>query len=270
MGYVPPRDPQGRIITGPLPVADLLDDESSPPSPAPSPPPPPSPPRRPGDTPTAFAQLRPVAAAAPPQTGNWTSYAATLAVIILIGLGVYALRDDRATATVGTVGTTEAAAPADRLPVAMVAYAEPGGAVIGALEPGRPYLVVGRSGIGWLQINIGQPAPVWVRAWDGAAISAVPDLSTPTPRPTATPVPYVAPAYVPLPAPAYVAPTEIPVATCKTVIFDGQQIGQACGHNQAEIMATNQALLSTPRGGVPVRIVTRTPLDPSSFPTAKP
>lgn len=268
--YTPPRGADGKIIVGPLPVADLLDEEESPAPPAAAPAPP-APPRRPGDTPTAFAQLRPGPAAPPARAaGGWLSYVAALAVVALLALAVVALRGQASPAPAAAAVASEAptGSPAARLPRAMLAYGAPDGAPMSALDSGRPYAVVGRSGDGWLQLDVGEPKPVWVRAWDGAAFGAVPDLATPTPEPTATPVPYT-PAYVPLPDPAYVAPSPVPQATCKAVILDGQEIGQACGYTQADLMATNTALLSTPRGGVPVQIVTRTPLDPSKFPTPK-
>lgn len=274
-GYAPPRGADGKIIVGPLAMDDLLDDEEAPIAPPPSPQAPPAPPRRPGDTPTAFGQLRPGQAAPVARGGSWASYAAAAIVVALLALALLAMRGQAPAAPAAAVAPSAVATSASggpTLPAAMVAYTSPGGSVIGALEPGRPYAVVGRSGADWLQIDIGEPKPVWVPAFAGAPAAAVPDLATPTPEPTATPVPYVAPApaYVPLPDPAYVAPTAVPQATCKAVILDGQEIGQACGYDAAAIHATADALMSTPRGGVPVTIVTRTPLDMRGVPTARP
>lgn len=50
------------------------------------------------------------------------------------------------------------------LPRAVVAYAAPCGAVLGALEPGWGYAVVGAYGAGWLLIDAPQAGRVWVRA----------------------------------------------------------------------------------------------------------
>lgn len=71
-----------------------------------------------------------------------------------------------------------------RLPRASVAYASPGGAVLGALEPGRRYRPVARYGANWVQIDAEGSGLVWIDA-GAAGITidvALVDLS---PRPTA-------------------------------------------------------------------------------------
>ena len=40
------------------------------------------------------------------------------------------------------------------LPRAVVAYAAPDGKVLGAIEPGRPYQLLARSGVAWVQLAI--------------------------------------------------------------------------------------------------------------------
>jgi hypothetical protein len=111
-----------------------------------------------------------------------------------------------ATPTLGlsrSVGVVAAQAPG--LPRALVAYAEPNGLVIGALEPGRPYRLVARSGLAWAQLDVAYagapPNLVWVRAEELPELRAlaVADLSTPVPTP-APPVRYVAAPAAPAPA----------------------------------------------------------------------
>lgn len=114
-----------------------------------------------------------------------------------------------------TLGIARAAAPAPGLARAAVAYDAPGGAPVGALEPGRGYRVIARSGLAWVQLDVGGPAEapnlVWVAAGDIPEISAVAGLAD-----LATPAPTAAPEiiYVAAPAPARPAPAaEAPAPT---------------------------------------------------------
>ncbi|NTU84033.1 MAG: hypothetical protein HGA45_32455 [Chloroflexales bacterium] len=108
------------------------------------------------------------------------------------------------------------AATAPTLPRATVAYAAPGGQVVGALEPGRAYQVVARSGLAWVQLDVallGEPANlVWVAADavpEMRVAAGVTDLATP--EPTAAPqVVYVA-------APAAGAAPEAPAPAAEVV-----------------------------------------------------
>lgn len=93
------------------------------------------------------------------------------------------------------------------LPRAVVAYDAPGGAVVGALEPGRQYQVVARAGLDWVQLDVGHVGKganlVWVAAGDvpeTQMAAGLADLATPVPTATAQVV------YVAAPAPAAVAP----------------------------------------------------------------
>lgn len=104
------------------------------------------------------------------------------------------------------------------LPRAVVAYDAPGGAVVGALEPGRAYRVAARAGLDWVQLDVAAAGAaanlVWVVASDvpeGAALAGLADLATPAP--TATPrLIYVA-APAPAPAPAAAAAPAAPEPT---------------------------------------------------------
>lgn len=114
-----------------------------------------------------------------------------------------------ATPTLGTLPTPETATG---LPRAAVAYAEPGGLVLGGLEPGRAYTVLARYGAQWLQIEAGSGA-VWVLASEAGLMvdAALADL-----EPTAAPaVVYVREVqqqtvYVPVPAAPVVEPWQKP------------------------------------------------------------
>lgn len=85
------------------------------------------------------------------------------------------------------------------LPRATVAYAAPGGAVLGGLEPGRAYAVLARYGAAWLQIDAGS-GPVWVAASDAGLTvdAALADLAPP-------PAPQVVVVERPAPAPQVVS-----------------------------------------------------------------
>jgi hypothetical protein len=69
------------------------------------------------------------------------------------------------------------------LPRAAVAYAEPGGLVLGGLEPGRPYVVLARYGSSWLQVDAGSGA-VWLDAV-AAGLTVDAALADLEPQPTA-------------------------------------------------------------------------------------
>lgn len=109
--------------------------------------------------------------------------------------------------------------PANTLARAVLAYAAPEGAVLGALQPGRVYTPTARSGLGWVQLDVTQAGEqanlVWVRAAEvGATLAALPDLTPPTPAPTPQTV-YVfvaAPPPPPAPAAAAAPAPEVPAA----------------------------------------------------------
>jgi hypothetical protein len=66
---------------------------------------------------------------------------------------------------------------------AVVAYAAPAGQVLGALDAGRRYQVIARSGDEWRRVAAGDAGAVWVRTNDlpQDAAAPVPDLATATP-----------------------------------------------------------------------------------------
>lgn len=66
---------------------------------------------------------------------------------------------------------------------ALVAYASPDGAVIGAIEAGRHYGFLARSGDGWLQLDIDGSGAVWVRSADLIGAPDLADVATPTDAP---------------------------------------------------------------------------------------
>jgi hypothetical protein len=65
-----------------------------------------------------------------------------------------------------------------RLVRAVVAYDAPEGTVLGATLPGRPYELVARSGVVWVQLVIDGSGRVWVRRQD---LEGVEDVATPVP-----------------------------------------------------------------------------------------
>src|SRR5262245_32694319 len=80
------------------------------------------------------------------------------------------------------------------LPPSIVAFAAPGGDVLGPIDARQAYHFVGRYGDGWLQANVPGSGRVWVRRADLqldrdnlAAIAALPDLTPPTPLPPPPP-----------------------------------------------------------------------------------
>lgn len=106
-------------------------------------------------------------------------------------------------ATSASGEATDAPGQSARLDRAMVAYSAPEGDVIGAIEPGRAYTVTARLNTTWVQIDTVGGGLVWVHAdairLAPSLIAAVPDLATPTARPTAAPPPIAIPVYAPPP-----------------------------------------------------------------------
>lgn len=107
-----------------------------------------------------------------------------------------------------TLAPTIAPTAAPVLDRAIVAYASPGGDVIGAIEPGRPYRLEARAP-GWVQLAIAGSGLVWVRSGDiivdPAALAALPlaPVAAPATPPTALPLaPVAAPAAPAAPAAA--------------------------------------------------------------------
>jgi septal ring-binding cell division protein DamX len=241
--YPFPRDAQGRIIVGPLLATDGLDDT---PKQAPEPilqtapvgtPLPPKPaPRRAGDMPTPFgsprASQQPDTAASTPQ---WRVWLAGGLVVALVLLAAFALtREPAATDEATPAPTTEVApvaaataAPATTPPPtlgrAVVAYDEPNGNSVGALDPSERYELL-EEREGWRRLRLASGAEWWVRGWEMDGIAP----------PTATPLSTVAPA--PTARPLQVIPSG-PPTTCVPV-FDGDNnnayLGDACGVTSEE------------------------------------
>jgi hypothetical protein len=163
--------------------------------------------------------------------------------LVLIAFGVWVLFAPAPEAPAAPA-TTEAAAAAavvvegtERLPFAVVAFAAPEGAPIGALEPGRAYTVVAEQGQ-WAHLDVAGSGAVWVRTWELRG----------QPQPTAVPptvVPTSAPAAPAAPAPAFIAPIA-PASTCVPVV-DGDNgnayLGDACGASSEERQARALELL---------------------------
>lgn len=137
---------------------------------------------------------------------------------------------------------------------AVVAYAAPGGDLIGAIEAGRAYTPTGTFGADWLQIDVTGSGAVWVRASElpGAAVAALPDLQPPTPLPTATDVP--------APVVVYTPPTPIPPPTVCAVAVAGDTSEQRCGYDLAALAADAQQALLARIGARAVSVTTATPL----------
>jgi hypothetical protein len=128
--------------------------------------------------------------------------------------------------------------PAAVLDRAVVAYAAPDGAVLGAVEAGRPYTAVARWNTTWAQLDVGnqtpdgQPAPIWVRLGDlpGLTVAGLPDLA---PKATAIPAAPAAPVSAAPAAPVDVAPaadcteTNATYRASRRVEKNGMPIGEA-------------------------------------------
>lgn len=84
------------------------------------------------------------------------------------------------------------AIPVNALQRAIVAYAAPGGVVIGPIEPGRAYTATARYGSAWVQLQVAGSGLIWTEAAIvGGDIAALPDLTPPTaiPAPIWQPAP---------------------------------------------------------------------------------
>src|SRR6266545_3265911 len=110
----------------------------------------------------------------------------------------------------------------------VVAYDAPSGNVLGAIEQGRAYRVVARSGASWLQLDVDGSGLVWVQAGDlDPELADVPDLATPISQqqPAVVYMPAQPQAVdqievvnVPKAAPTMQAATPVPIATPAPVI----------------------------------------------------
>jgi hypothetical protein len=266
MGYIPVRDEQGRIVdmvrSGPFQSDDEpVELRRSPAAPDTSAPPSAIPP-----TPTRQRRRSHLGdqLSGQNQRAQWGGLAAIAVAAVLVYLAWPTVQRQVAAPAAPIAATPVAAQIADAtatvpssptqltLARAVIAYDAPGGAPLGALEPGRPYERAEQIGI-WSRLHLAT-GDVWVREWE------MDGLPPPSPSPLPTPIVVPVPIAVPPLAPDIVAPTLIPQATCKAVILDGSEIGQACGVTADQRQATVAALLRTPRGGVPVEVVTRTPL----------
>lgn len=192
-----PRGPDGKIIVDS--PAPLIDDEAlreldamtarpaepttATPSPAPAPE------RKRGDAPTPISQLRPDQPGGEEASGpamTWYHWVAAAAAVALVALAVWAVwpRSDRQP---GAPAATPAAARATQAPNgqlvldrAVVAYASPDGALLGAIEAGRSYMPLGGQD-GWQQLDVDGSGAVWVR-W--AELGIVPTAAPPAPTDT--------------------------------------------------------------------------------------
>ena len=176
-----------------------------------------------------------------------------IAAIVVAGalalLAAALVRPPSHTVATATLTTAPAAAPVrptalpvtpalPRLGRAVVAFTAPDRAVLGALEPDRPYRAIGRAGQGWVLIALGEKQPVWIRSADlpGVAVGALPDLAPPTPTamptPTALPPPAIhlpgawpAPAAAPVGAPTVCDEASAPYHSTRQVFIGGRPVG---------------------------------------------
>jgi hypothetical protein len=166
---------------------------------------------------------QPVAApAVQPQLGRHTHIQTIGALVIILamaGLAVYARlpRTSQPAAPVVVLAPTMAPPslptpaptplPPNGLPRAIVAYAAPGGAVLGPIEPGRAYTATARYGMEWVQLDVLDSGQVWTEAGIvDVDLTSLPDLTPPTPLPAPQPA---QPSWEPPPAPE---PTAAPMA----------------------------------------------------------
>lgn len=163
-------------------------------------------------------------AATPPRSRRDIIGTAAIVVVTLIGVAIVAWSPPAAPsappAPVPTVAPTLAPTIASTagpvLDRAIVAYAAPGGDVIGAIEPGRPYTLAARAP-GWVQLAIAGSGLVWVRAGDiivdPAALARLPLAPADLPL-AATAAPADLPALPPAPAAAPADLPQLPPAAC--------------------------------------------------------
>lgn len=140
--------------------------------------------------------------------------------------------------TEATVAATAAVEPVLTFAVATLAYAAPGGSVIGPLDAGREYTPIAKYGNTWVQVDVGTPGKpnkVWVKADTVIVQVALPDL---TPKPTA----------IPAAAPVAVEPActlaDQKFSTTLTVygkIKSGQVVGYGCTQAEADANAAKLA-----------------------------
>ena len=187
--FVPERGPDGKIIVEPTRPATLT--ELLPAMP---------------DTPAA------VSTTAQPTRRDLIMWGIALGLVCLVAGTLLARLGSPAPATavqsptlasVPTSAPTVAPTAAVLLDRAIVAYAAPGGDILGAVDAGRAYTAIGRYGTSWAQLDIGERAPVWVRLGDlpGLTVAGLPDLA---PKPTAIPAPVIVP----------VVPAGVPPVAC--------------------------------------------------------
>lgn len=248
------RGPDGKIL---LIDDSSLRDEPPPAAPPPAPPaaeaPAPAAPRRHGDAPTPFGQLRPGPVGGggqAPARDDWRLWLGSGLAVAIIGLAIWAIVQTYqaptqpaaapSAAVIGTPAPAASAVPTATIARAIVVFDAVGGAPIGALEPGRPYVLLVERG-DWRQLEVAGSGIVWARAWemDGAM------PPQPTPLPTlapAPPAPVVRPAQQSAPAVVPVGPavTCLPVTDADN---GGAYLGEACGATSAERQATALALL---------------------------
>jgi len=142
-------------------------------------------------------------AAAPPRA---RLIAFAVAGLLFIGIALFSLGRSVETPAARPLGGATAIATAritlipQPTPVArlLVAFAAPGGLVLGAIESSREMTATGRYGDDWTQFDVLGSGLVWLHAGDvsGLVTAGLPDLR---PRPTVAPSPVAAPEIAPAP-----------------------------------------------------------------------
>lgn len=246
------RDPQGNIML----EAERRAAERNPP-PAEAPAAPETPPEAAGESPPEAP--RPVRAISPsawvlrggdgkaiPAPRHITIAGALCGLLAVLALVLLMGRPPAAPRATPTAQPTIAPSPAPSalpertdgsLARAVVAYAAPDGTVLGSIEPGRGFVLVGRYGEGWVQLDVRGSGRVWVRrgevpldAMDMEILAALPDLAPP---PTAT----AAPPSTAAPIVAQPPPTTEPEVCVRT------DYGSRCG--PASEMADEERIAAT-------------------------
>lgn len=172
-------------------------------------------------------------------------------LITLIGRVLPATPPLRTVAPVASVVTSPVASPPVPSPAPVVpqvvAFAAPGGDVLGPVAAAQSYHFVGRYGAAWLQSDVPGSGRVWVRRADLrldqddlTAIAKLPDLAPPP-----TPVP---------------PPPPTPVPTQCAIVGVGAASASACGTADLDtLQATAQAQLMADQHLRPVAVTTATP-----------
>src|SRR5262249_42783996 len=239
--FVPERGPDGKIVIGQSPLDALYADTRSALSGA-------------AVKEEAAPPSHPAVPAIPRQVQIALAGGAGLLLVFVLSFLIGALSSSVPAAAPAPPAPSVVASPqasaAAPAPAQIVAFAAPGGDVLGPVATGNAYHFVGRYGDAWLQSDVPGSGRIWVRRAglrldqdDLAATAKVPDLAPPP-----TPVP------PPPPTPREPAPTQCAVVQTNTAS------ASACGLADLDTLQTTaQARLMADQHLRSVAVTTATP-----------